>query len=232
MDDPLKKTSRVGTILILLLLYSACVAPVMAADKQSAVVEDGVHFLKFDTSPTKLDPQFYKNMDIGVNFVVDGNQFYWVRIGNEASKGLTSVWWVPIVVLSLIFFCISTTTLVWYNTVRRKWPVFFTKMYIPPHVQGWKPFIKNVLLFMIPILIIAELVLNPFVYGMLGSSFTHIVYGKYPDLVSSDGTILLQVDKLHPETNTLYTKSGVNQTTLTHFSGCDTVLKATGVKSA
>jgi hypothetical protein len=76
--------------LVLCILCSVCVAPVMAADKQSAVVEDGVHFLKFDTSPTKLDPQFYKNMDIGVNFVVDGNQFYWVRIGSVKAADVSS----------------------------------------------------------------------------------------------------------------------------------------------
>jgi hypothetical protein len=44
-----------GHILILLLLICAvCSAPGMAADKQSKVTEDGVHLIKFDTSPTIL----------------------------------------------------------------------------------------------------------------------------------------------------------------------------------
>jgi hypothetical protein len=76
--------------LILLLLCSVCIAPVIAADKQSNVVEDGVHLIKLDTSPTKLDPQFYKNMDVSMNFVVDGNQFYWVRIGDVKAKELST----------------------------------------------------------------------------------------------------------------------------------------------
>ena len=76
--------------LVFLLLCAMCVVPVVAADKQNNVIEDGVHLLKFDTSATKLDPQFYKNVDVGVNFVVDGNQYYWVRIGSVKASTLST----------------------------------------------------------------------------------------------------------------------------------------------
>ena len=77
--------------LVFLLLCSVCVAPVMAGT-QTEIVEDGVHLIKSDNSPTVLDPNYaIKNkMLIGTDFVVDGNQFYWVRIGNEKTKDLSS----------------------------------------------------------------------------------------------------------------------------------------------
>ena len=75
--------------LILLILCATCITPVMAANKQTNIVEDGVHFIKFDDSPTILDDHFY-DIKPNVNFVVDGNQFYWVRIGNEKTKTLSS----------------------------------------------------------------------------------------------------------------------------------------------
>ena len=75
--------------LVILLLCSVCVVPVLAADQQNNVVEDGVHLIKFDDSPTILDDKYY-DLKSNVNFVVDGNQFYWVRIGNEKASDLSS----------------------------------------------------------------------------------------------------------------------------------------------
>ena len=59
---------------------------------------------------------------------------------------------------------------------------------------------------------------------------THAACDSFVDAKASDGTILLQVDKIHPETNPLYMKSGVNLTALTHLSGSGNILTATGVK--
>ena len=47
---------------VILLLCSVCVLPVTAgamATSGTRVVEDGVHFVKFDDSPTELDDQYY-----------------------------------------------------------------------------------------------------------------------------------------------------------------------------
>jgi len=74
--------------LVLLLLCSLTVAPAMAGTKTKTVV-DGVHLLEFDAGPTKLDPKFYE-MDPTEDVVVDGDQFYWVRIGSEKAKTLSS----------------------------------------------------------------------------------------------------------------------------------------------
>jgi alkylated DNA nucleotide flippase Atl1 len=61
----------------------------MAGDSQKTVVEDSVHLLKFDDSPTKLDHHFY-DIDPTVNFVVDGNQYYWIRIGSVKAKQVST----------------------------------------------------------------------------------------------------------------------------------------------
>ena len=76
---------------ILLLICSVCVAPVMAG-KETRVVEDGVYLVKLDDSPTVLDPSYaIKNgMPVAADFVVDGNQYYWVRIGNVKARDLST----------------------------------------------------------------------------------------------------------------------------------------------
>ena len=73
--------------LVFLLLCAMCVAPVMAG-VGTRVVEDEVHLVKTDDSPTTLDPRVY-NMGVQEDFVVDGNQFYWVRIGNVKARDLS-----------------------------------------------------------------------------------------------------------------------------------------------
>ena len=74
--------------LILILLCSVCVVPVIASQQRNPVTEDGVHLVKFDDSPTILDSQYY-HMEQNMDFVVDGNQFYWVRIGNMKASALS-----------------------------------------------------------------------------------------------------------------------------------------------
>ena len=86
--DNNSRRSRVSTLFILLLLCSVFVSPVMAGDSQETVVEDGVHLVKLSDSPTKLDHHFY-DVDPTVNFVVDGNQYYWVRIGSVKASDLS-----------------------------------------------------------------------------------------------------------------------------------------------
>ena len=75
--------------LVFLLLCAMCVAPVMASQQRNPVTEDGVHLVKFDDSPTILDSQYY-HMEQNMDFVVDGNQFYWVRIGNVKARDLST----------------------------------------------------------------------------------------------------------------------------------------------
>ena len=65
--------------------------------------------------------------------------------------------------------------------------------------------------------------------GVLPDALSHTVCGDYMDIQASDGTILLKVDKIHPETNTLYMKSGINLTTLTHLSPSGTILHTSRV---
>ena len=54
--DNNSRWSLMSIAFILLLICSVCVAPVVAADKQNNVIEDGVHLLNFDTSATSFDP--------------------------------------------------------------------------------------------------------------------------------------------------------------------------------
>jgi hypothetical protein len=217
---------------ILLLLCSVCITPVMASNMATSryqVVEDGVHLIKSDEYPTIFDPHFY-TMAVDDNFVVDGNQYYWVRIGNMVSEGLTTNSWIPIIVLCFMLFCVITPAMWWGLAIQKYRPEFHKILYTPAQVQGWKSFLKNVLLFMTPILILTMLILNEIIYGALVSGLTHIVCGEYPDLQASDGTILLNVDKVHPETNMLYMKSDINLTTLTHLASSGNILNNTGVK--
>jgi len=75
--------------LVFLLLCSVCVLPVVA-EGQKSVVRDGVHLLQFSDVPTMLDDGYYNTLKQTESFVVDGNQFYWVRIGSVKAKDLSS----------------------------------------------------------------------------------------------------------------------------------------------
>ena len=74
--------------IVLLLLCSVCITPVMAGNEKYIIV-DGVHFIEYDDSPTILDPNYYK-MTPPADFVIDGDQFYWVRIGSVRGTTLSS----------------------------------------------------------------------------------------------------------------------------------------------
>ena len=109
--------------LVFLLLCALCVAPVMAGT-QTEVVEDGVHLIQSDNSPTVLDPNYaIKNkMLVGTDFVVDGNQYYWVRIGSGVSKGLTAVWWATLVAFLLLLIVGGSLAYGCYFLLRRLFP--------------------------------------------------------------------------------------------------------------
>ena len=221
-----------STLFIFLLLCAMCVAPAMAADQQIAVVEDGVHLLKFDTSATKLDPQFYKNMDVGVNFVVDGNQYYWVRIGSVVSNGLTTVWWATwFILISLIVFWV-VITVYWERFIKRAFPKFYAELSKPIDQKSKWVHFKTNFLYVVPLALAVGFFFIFSASGVLPDALSHTVCGDYMDIQASDGTILLQVDKIPPETNPLYMKSGVNLTTLAHLSGSGNILNTTGAKPA
>jgi hypothetical protein len=202
--------------LVLLLLGATCIAPGMAGS-QTSFVEDGVHLIKSDDSPTVLDPSYYKNMLVTTDFIVDGDQYYWVRIGNVKADGLTSAWWVDLAVLLLVLELLMLTIVLWYYGVKHYFSGFYTTMVTPLRVQGVRSFVKHLLVFLLPVVVVGTLILSGLLSGGLHSFFNHAACGDFVDLKASDGTILLSVDKLHPETNTLYMKSGRNITNLYHI---------------
>ena len=193
------------------------------------IVEDGVHFVKLDQSPTVLDTINY-NMPIGENFVVDGTKFYWVRIGSEVPKSLTTVWWLNFVVATVFLFPIIFTLIAWYYESRRRFPSYHKKVFSPTPGQSFVTGWKNMVLFLIPVMLVGLVSMACVVSGVLPNALTHAACDGFVDAKASDGTILLQVDKIHPETNLLYMKSGVNLTALTHLSGSDNILNINGVK--
>ena len=193
------------------------------------IVEDGVHFVKLDQSPTVLDTINY-NMPIGENFVVDGTKFYWVRIGSEVPKSLTTVWWLNFVVATVFLFPIIFTLIAWYYESRRRFPSYHKKVFSPTPGQSFVTGWKNMVLFLIPVMLVGLVSMVCVVSGLLPNALTHAACDGFVDAKASDGTILLQVDKMHPETNQLYMKSGVNLTVLTHLSGSGNILNATGVR--
>ena len=224
------RRSWMSTLFILLLLCSVCVIPVMAGvGDGTRIVEDGVHFVKLDQSPTVLDTINY-NMPIGENFVVDGTKFYWVRIGSEVSKSLTTVWWLNFVVATVFLFPIIFTLIAWYYESRRRFPSYHKKVFSPTPGQSFVTGWKNMVVFLIPVMLVGLVSMACVVSGVLPNALTHAACDGFVDAKASDGTILLQVDKIHPETNLLYMKSGVNLTALTHLSGSDNILNINGVK--
>ena len=226
--DSNSRWSLMSTLFILLLLCAMCVVPVMAGD-QTNVVEDGVRLLKFDDSPTMLDDAYY-NLKPTVNFVVEGNQYYWVRIGSVVSKGLTTVWWATwFILISLIVFWV-VITVYWERFIKRAFPKFYAELSKPIDQKSKWVHFKTNFLYVVPLALAVGFFFIFSASGVLPDALSHTVCGDYMDIQASDGTILLQVDKIHPETNQLYMKSGVNLTVLTHLSGSGNILTATGVK--
>jgi hypothetical protein len=207
---------------VLLLLGATCIAPGMAGT-DTQVIEDGVHLIKFTDSPTKLDPNVY-NKDPTVDFVVEGNQYYWVRIGSVKAEGLTSVWWS--LWLTITIFSLFCGFFAWYWThgVHR----FFPNA-IPKTVTDIRSRLKIRVKYSIPLICVGLLLYFSMVSGILPTALAHAACGEYMDIQASDGTILLPVDKIHPETNTLYMKSGLNLTTLTHIPSSGNTIQNYGV---
>ena len=210
--------------LVFLLLCSVCVLPVVA-EGQKSVVRDGVHLLQFSDVPTMLDDGYYNTLKQTESFVVDGNQFYWVRIGSVVSKGLTTVWWA--IWLSIMIFSLFCGFFAWYWS--QGIPRFFPDA-LPKTIIDTRSRFKIRMTYSIPLICIGLILYFTMISGILPNTFTHAVCGDYMDIQASDDTILLKVDKIHPETNQLYMKSGVNLTVLTHLSGSGNILTATGVK--
>jgi hypothetical protein len=92
----------------------------------------------------------------------------------------------------------------------------------------WTEF-KRQLPFVFPILCGIAVVYCVYSSGALSSAITHAACGDYMDIQASDGTILLNVDKLHPETNNLYLKSGLDLTQLTHIPSSGNLIHRNGV---
>jgi len=83
------KIMKAKTItLILCIICATCIAPVMAGTG-TRVIEDRVHLIKTDDSPTTLDPRVY-SMGVQEEFIVDGDTSYWVRIGNVKAATLST----------------------------------------------------------------------------------------------------------------------------------------------
>jgi len=223
------------TFMLLLLLCSVCVVPAMAgtmATSGSQITEDGVHLVKFDDSPTMLDPQFYTKT-VGDNFIVEGNQNYWVRIGNEKARGLTTVWWAKIVSLLMLFAAFALISCIWVLFFIRVFPKSFANIAYPigdfgPVGGRWKEF-KHQIPLVFPVLCTLGILYCVFSSGVVAGVLTHAVCDGFVDAKASDDTILLKVDKMHPETNELYVKSGVDLTKLTRLSGSGNILNMTGV---
>jgi len=228
------KHSFTGTLFVLLLLCSVCIAPVMAgkmATSGTRIIEDGVHLVKFEEdSPTELDYNYY-HVALPETVVVDGNQFYWVRIGSVKAEGLSSAWWtVWIISMILLMFWIFVT-FYWDRLIKIFFPQLYANMTTPiDQKSNWVRF-KTHTLYSLPITTILVTLCVLIASGMLPHAITHTVCGDYMDLKASDGTILLQVDKLHPETNTLYMKSGMNLSALTHLSGSGNIIPTHGVNA-
>ena len=232
--DNNSRWSLMSIAFILLLLCSVCVVPVMAGTR-TEVIEDGVHLLKSEESSTVLDPVFYKRF-VDDDFVVDGNQYYWVRIGSEVSKGLTTVWWAKIISLLMLFAAFGIISYLWLLCFSCLFPKMTAKIAYPigdfgPAGGRLREF-KHQIPLVFPILCTLGILYCVFSSGVVAGVLTHAACDGFVDAKASDGTILLQVDKIHPEANNLYMKSGVNLTTLTHLSCSGNILNVTGVKPA
>ena len=223
------KYSFTGKLFVLLLLCSVCITPVMAGNEKYIIV-DGVHFIEYDDSPTILDPNYYK-MTPPADFVIDGDQFYWVRIGNVVSEKLTTVWWS--IWVSILMFSLFTGLMVlcWIYGIKMFFPGYYAKLVQSPSVIGKTQTFKNrvplIMLFYVFLFVCGSFSI-PYVENVI----THTICDGYVDLKASDGTILLQVEKRHPETNTLYMKSGMNLSALTHRSHSGNIIPAHGVNPA
>jgi hypothetical protein len=59
------------------------------AGSPTPIVEDGVHLVKYDDSPTQIDPRIY-HLNLVDDVVIDGDHTYWIRIGNVKATKLST----------------------------------------------------------------------------------------------------------------------------------------------
>ena len=228
------KYSFTGKLFVLLLLCSACIAPVMAgtmATSGTRIIEDGVHLVKFEDSPTELDYNYY-HVALPETVVVDGNQFYWVRIGSVVSEKITTSWWSLFASATLLLLTGFFLVYCWYLIFKRYFPLHYTTLMSTANSVDRRSLVKALVIFFVPFYCIFGLtVLDNSVVDSISEIISDMVYADFADLKASDGTILLMVDKLHPEDNVLFMKSGGNLTTLTHLSSSGNIIPTHGVNA-
>ena len=194
--------------LVFLLICSVFVSPVMAGDSQENVVEDGVHLVKLSDSPTKLDHHFY-DVDPTVNFVVDGNQFYWVRIGNVKASDLSTH-----ALSSLLCYGVFLGVAGVADGVI----AFVT---LPPVVTAAPPTLGgSVALYFVGVGVVTAAVDGSLVW--VATKLCPIVEKQFVDnkyrYVASDGTILIGIAKTNTAGISELKKNGLDITKLTHLS--------------
>jgi hypothetical protein len=115
--------------------------------------------------------------------------------------------------------------------LQRLFPEHYRIASLPPTIENRWQRMKSLMVFVLPIMFIVGFTFaNGIIVNKVSDEITHVACDGFVDLQASDGTILLKVDKVHPETNMLYMKSGVNLTTLTHLSSSGNILNTTGAK--
>ena len=195
---------------ILLLICSVCVAPVMAG-KETRVVEDGVYLVKLDDSPTVLDPSYaIKNgMPVAADFVVDGNQYYWVRIGSVKASDLSTH-----ALSSLLCYGVFLGVAGVADGVI----AFVT---LPPAVTAAPPTLGgSVALYFVGVGVVTAAVDGSLVW--VATKLCPIVEKQFVDnkyrYVASDGTILIGIAKTNTAGISELKKNGLDITKLTHLS--------------
>ena len=197
--------------LVFLFICSVCVLPVMAGDKQLSIVEDGVHLIKSDGSPTVLSPSYANKNEIlvGTNFVVDGNQFYWVRIGNVKASDLSTH-----ALSSLLCYGVFLGVAGVADGVI----AFVT---LPPAVTAAPPTLGgSVALYVVGVGVVPAAVDGSLVW--VATKLCPIVEKQFVDnkyrYVASDGTILIGIAKTNTAGISELKKNGLDITKLTHLS--------------
>ena len=193
--------------LVFLLLCSVCVVPAMAGTK-TEVVEDGVHLLNFDDSPTKLDFNIYK-IDSTEDVVVDGNQYYWVRIGSVKASDLSTH-----ALSSLLCYGVFLGVAGVADGVI----AFVT---LPPAVTAAPPTLGgSVALYFVGVGVVTAAVDGSLVW--VATKLCPIVEKQFVDnnyrYVASDGTILIGIAKTNTAGISELKKTGLDITKLTHLS--------------
>ena len=205
--DNNSRWSLMSTLFILLLICAMCADPVMAGTP-TFTLEDGVHLAKYIDSPSQLDPHFY-TMNSGDDFVVDGNQFYWVRIGNVKASDLSTH-----ALSSLLCYGVFLGVAGVADGVI----AFVT---LPPAVTAAPPTLGgSVALYFVGVGVVTAAVDGSLVW--VATKLCPIVEKQFVDnkyrYVASDGTILIGIAKTNTAGISELKKNGLDITKLTHLS--------------